>query len=231
VSVDYDPFAAETLADPMAQYAHLRAQCPVHHFTDFNPPFFTLSLHDDVVEALKDVDTWSSRYGQSPQYTRPKNLNQDPPEHTEFRKLFQAGFAPRMVGRLEDEIVELANTLVDDMVGLGRGDLHDLYACPLPVIVIARLLGVPPADLAQFKAWSDELVGGFNSPDPYATDAVRAEMNVYFQAFVDERRKRLADAGVDEPGDEHVGTILPNDLAGGGQALPPAPSTVWPSVW
>jgi cytochrome P450 len=215
VSVDYDPFSAGVLADPMAAYAELRAQCPVHHFEDFTPDFWTVTRHDDVLAVLKDTETWSSRYGQTQHFVRAGCLNQDPPQHTEFRRLFQAGFAPRMVGHLEDEITALASSLLDDLEPLGRGDLHDLYACPLPVIVIATLLGIPPTELAQFKQWSDDLVATFNSPDKHAPDATREEMNAYFQGFIDERRALLRQAGVDEPGDEHLGTVLPNDLISG----------------
>lgn len=214
-AVDYDPFSPETLADPMARYAELRERCPLHHFEGFTPDFWTITRHDDVVAVLKDVETWSSRYGQSPQFTKARCLNQDPPEHTEFRRLFQKGFAPRMVGRLEEEITELASELLDAMVPLGRGDLHDLYACPLPVIVIATLLGVPPADLARFKQWSDDLVACFNDPDPRAPDAIRAEMGAYFQAAIDERRAMLSAAGIGEPGEEHLGDVVPNDLVSG----------------
>jgi cytochrome P450 len=216
-TVAYDPFSAETLADPMAAYAELRTSCPLHQFNDFSPPFATITRYDDVVEVLKDTEVWSSRYGQSPQFTKARCLNQDPPEHTEFRKLFQKGFTPRMVGHLEDEITELANALIDDMVAnpTGQGDLHDLYACPLPVIVIAKLLGVPPTEVAQFKQWSDDLVACFNNPDPRAPDAIRAEMGTYFQEFIDQRRSLLADAGVTEPGEEHLGDVLPNDLVSG----------------
>lgn len=217
VSVDYDPFSLEVLADPMSSYVRLQSECPVHHFKDFSPSFFTLTRHDDVIAALKDTELWSSRYGQAPQFTKAKCLNQDPPQHTEFRKLFQKGFTPRMIGRLEEEVTELAILLIDEMASVESrsGDLHDLVACPLPVIVIAKLLGVPPHEVAQFKQWSDDIVAQFNSPDPHAPDAVRAQMGAYFQGFIDERRRLLADAGISEPDESHLGSLLANDLVSG----------------
>ncbi len=216
-AMDYDPFSPSTLADPMRAYNELRERCPLHQFTDFSPPFATITRYDDVVAVLKDTDIWSSRYGQTPQFTRGRGLNQDPPDHTEFRKLFQRGFTPRMVGRLEDEVTDLANALIDGMLDgpATDGDLHDLFACPLPVIVIAKLLGVPTADLARFKQWSDDLVACFNSPDPHAPDAIRAELDAYFQVAIDERRALLSAAGVDEPGEEHLATVVPHDLISG----------------
>jgi cytochrome P450 len=213
--VHYDPFAPSTLADPMAQYAELRAKCPLHHHQDFTPDFYTVTRHDDVLAVLKNPDVWSSRYGQTPQFTKARCLNQDPPEHTEFRRLFQAGFAPRMIGRIEDEVTELATMLIDAMGAHGDGDLHDLFACPLPVIVIARLLGIPPTEVAQFKQWSDDLVATFNDPTPGADQAIRIPMAAYFQERIDQRRALLADANVDEPSEEHLGTVIPNDLISG----------------
>ena len=142
--------------------------------TDFTPPFFTLSRYDDVIEALRDVETWSMRYGPSPQYTRPSGLVNDPPEHTEFRRLFHRGFTPRTVGGLEEEITALAVELLDAMAPLGRGDFHEHYAVRLPITVIARMLGVPEADHALFKDMTDTLVATYNEPDPRASAAPSA---------------------------------------------------------
>ena len=149
--MSYDPLGPDVLADPFPSYAELREHCPVHHFDRFTPPFFTLSRYDDVIEALRDVETWSMRYGPSPQYTRPSGLVNDPPEHTEFRRLFHRGFTPRTVGGLEEEITALAVELLDAMAPLGRGDFHEHYAVRLPITVIARMLGVPEADHVLFK--------------------------------------------------------------------------------
>src|SRR5262245_41406960 len=57
--MEYDPLAASTLEDPFQAYADLRARCPVHHHAGFNPPFFTLSRHDDVLDGLRDHQLWS----------------------------------------------------------------------------------------------------------------------------------------------------------------------------
>ena len=117
--IDYDPFSPESLEDPFPQWKELRERCPVHHFDGFSPPFYNLTRHRDVMDALRNVEVFSNRYGPTPQFSPPIALNQDPPEHTEFRRLFQSGFTPRMVGRLEDEIEELASELVDAMVPKG----------------------------------------------------------------------------------------------------------------
>ncbi len=208
----YDPFSAATLEDPFPAYAELRQVCPAHHFTEFKPPFFTLSRYDDVREAMSDPTVWSIRYGQSPQYTRPSGLVNDPPEHTAFRHLFSRAFTPRTVARLAVDIENLGQEFIGQMGEHGRGDFHDLYACPLPTIVIARLLGIPPTDLALFKQMSGDLTATYNEPDPARSAEPRAAFDAYFARIIHDRRDVLASAGITAPGPEHLGTVLPDDL-------------------
>lgn len=211
----YDPLSPSTLEDPFTAYRSLRAECPVHHYADFMPPFFTVSRYDDVLEVASQAELWSIRYGQSPQYTKSSGLVNDPPEHTEFRRLFQRGFTPRTIGGLEDEITALAVELLDEMEPLGAGDFHEHYAVKLPMTIIARMLGVPEGDLVLFKHMTDTLVATYNEPDPHASAEPRARFDRYFQRFIDERRSMLRDASVDEPSDEHLGSVLPNDMVSG----------------
>jgi cytochrome P450 len=208
----YDPFSAATLADPFPAYAELRQACPAHHFADFQPPFFTLTRYDDVRDAMSDPTVWSIRYGQSPQYTRPSGLVNDPPEHTAFRHLFSRAFTPKTVARLAQDIESLGLEFIGQMAERGRGDFHDLYACPLPTIVIARLLGIPAVDQALFKQMSGDLTATYNEPDPARSAAPRAAFDAYFGKIIQERRTVLDDAGIDHPGPEHLGAVLPDDL-------------------
>jgi cytochrome P450 len=175
--------------------------------TEFTPPFFTLSRYSDVRDGLADPSVWSIRYGQSPQYTKPAGLVNDPPEHTAFRQLFSRAFTPRTVEQLEDPVGALADELLDDMLAASdrRADFHDAYACPLPTIVIARLLGIPTDDLARFKQMSNDLTATYNLPDPRASAGPRAAFDEYFAEIIAARRaapsddlvSRLAAAEVD----------------------------------
>jgi cytochrome P450 len=211
----YDPMSEETLHDPFAAYARLRAECPVHHHESFTPPFFTVTRYADVIEVLRDVRTWSMKYGPSPQYTRGSGLVSDPPEHTEFRRLFVRGFTPRTVGGLEQELEAIASQLLDAMAPLGSADFQAAFAYPFPMTVIARLLGIPEEDLALFEEMSDALTRTYNLPDPAASAPARQRLDTYFQVEIDRRRALLAAADIAEPDETHLGTVLPNDMISG----------------
>ena len=96
----YDPFGPATLADPGAAYQELLARCPVHRYEGFDPPFYSFSRYADVQEALRDIRTYSSHYGQGPNMVVPGSMQSDPPQHTFFRRLVQQAFTPRAVADL-----------------------------------------------------------------------------------------------------------------------------------
>lgn len=215
--VSYDPFADDTLADPFPAYAELRRACPVHRFDDYPHPLYTVTRYDDVAAMLTDVETWSSHYGQMPRYSVQGCLFSDPPVHTWYRKLVQRSFAPRHVAAMESEIVALVDTLLDEMERDRRGDLHDALACPLPVLVIAHILGVPTDDIAQFKAWSDEQLAAANAADIDASKRPREAMNAYLLQQLEQRRAALHASGVDPAtaGAESLGDVVPDDVISG----------------
>ena len=210
--VVYDPFSPEVLADPWPAYAVLREHVPVHHHADFSPPFYTLSRSEDVREALSNSELFSIRYGQSPQYTRASGLMNDPPEHTQFRSLFNRAFTPRVVRELEGPIDRIASSLLDRMLPQHSGDLNHDFASPLPTMMIAELMGIPPEDHREFRRMSDELTATYNEPDPAASLAPRQAFDMYFQRVIDGRRELLRKAGVDSPDESMLGSVLPNDL-------------------
>ena len=79
----------------------------------------------------------------------------DPPQHTFFRSLVQQAFTPKAIAAMSDRIEQLSHSLLDEVADRHEWDLHDDYAFPLPVIVIAGMLGVPESDIHRFKDWSD----------------------------------------------------------------------------
>lgn len=204
---EYDPFAASVLEDPATAHRWLREHCPVHHYERFQPPFFTLSRHDDVLEALRDIETFSSEWGQSPIPSKQGGMLDDPPGHTMFRRMTLSAFTPRAVERMAPVVEALAEELIDGMTagGATSGDLHEGIACPLPVITIARMLGVAEEDRHDFKEWSDASVKGMNG-DAASRDWAHAHLDAYFTGEMARRRDAMA-AGTEPPDDLTTGLV------------------------
>jgi len=215
--INYNPFAQETLDNPFDAYERLRNECPVHQFDDFPHPLFTVTRYEDVVQLLTNIELWSSHYGQMPRYSVQGCLFSDPPQHTWYRKLIQKSFAPRHVAAMESEISTLVDQLLDEMESKKRADLHDSLACPLPVLVIAKILGVPTEDIDQFKAWSDQQLAEANAPDMEAPRAARKAMEDYLLQQIENRRETLRKNDLPpETADPNVaGTVLPDDVITG----------------
>ena len=118
---------------------------------------------------------------------------------------------------MQDEITDLVSELLDAMQARGHGDIHDDLACPLPVLVIAKILGVPTEDLAQFKQWSDDQLAAVNTPGREGADAPRKAMNDYFVDQIEQRRAALAAAGHDRDlAPAHVlGDVIDDDVMSG----------------
>ena len=98
----WSPFTPEVLADPANGHHHLLRQCPVHRCEDFEPPFYTLSLYDDLETALRDIETFSSQYGQGPRFTDPVGMLCDPPPTLTFGPRGNPGCAGRSESREMD---------------------------------------------------------------------------------------------------------------------------------
>jgi cytochrome P450 len=120
-------------------------------------------------------------------------LFRDPPDHTRLRRLVSQAFTPRTVERLHGHIVEVAETLIGRAIDRGRMDLIADFAFPLPIIVIAELLGVPPSDRDKFRDWSSDLTQGL-SPGAGPEELERVERSVdrfdeYMSAIIEQRRR------------------------------------------
>jgi cytochrome P450 len=101
-------------------------------------------------------------------------LIMDPPDHTRVRKLVNKAFTPKRIAALRGHIEEIARELVDAALAKRRFDLIHDVAEPLPAVVIAELLGVPPGDHRQFREWSSALIAGIASPATEARSAAVA---------------------------------------------------------
>jgi cytochrome P450 len=196
----YDPLSAEVLADPFPAYARLREECPVHHTSMMGREFLTVALREDVHDILTHPQKWVNRHGAGIAYSgvdgRGNLQHFDQPEHTKRRVLMRTEFNPLEVKKLAAPTQVTADALAADMPGLadanGVVELHDAYACPLPILGFIDLMGVPHEDRDRIKAWADQLVLGLT--DPKAAIQPTEEIKAYINAAVSERRAD-ADAG------------------------------------
>lgn len=214
----WSPFSPATLADPASDHQTLLSSCPVHRCDEFDPPFYTLSRYADVTMALQDADTFSSQYGQGPRFTEPAGMLCDPPQHTFYRRLIQQAFTPGAIEELRAPVSELTAGLIDAIRSSGDAfDLHDAFAFPLPVTIIARLLGVPTEDLEQFKHWSDVQVAAMGAADPTRYAGEQAAFLGYMREFLSGRRLAL-ERGIVVPDD--LLTLIAGARDGTGQLIP-----------
>ena len=135
----------------------------------------------------------------------PPFVMQDPPVHTEFRKLVFRGFTPRQVEAVEPAVRQFVIERVERLRAAGGGDIVvDLFK-PLPSMVVAHYLGVPEEDRSQFDGWTEGIVaanaqsGGFAEAAESAGEAV-ASMMAYFTELIERRRR--------EPGDDTVSHLV-----------------------
>lgn len=192
--IPFSPFDERVIADPYPHYARLRRDDPVHHNPELG--LWVLSTHDDVRAAARDHRHFRSGNGVS--YARmqiPMMLTMDPPDHERLRRFVSRDFAPRSVPRWQPLIDRLIDELTADLPD--RFEMVSALSAPLPVRLIAGVLGVPDSDYPIFKRWSDDIVRGFALTDmsqlpPESMQAV-LELNQYVLALLAERREEPRD--------------------------------------
>ena len=194
--MSWNPFHPDIMEDPSSGHEYLLDQCPVHFFSSPEMRFYTLSRYDDVSSCLRDTTRFSSQYGQGPNFSEPAGMLCDPPQHTLYRKLIQPAFSPKAVEELRPKVISLTNELVDKILsGDSTFDLHDEIAFPLPVTIIAGMLGVPSSDLEKFKRWSDIQVEIMGSGDLDKYKEEQIEFQNYMLKHLRGRKLELAKEG------------------------------------
>ena len=208
--MEYDPFDPDVHRDPDPSFAALRDRCPVHHQPERD--FYTIARTDDITAILRSPEQWSSRFRNGltyrPAVGDPMLLDADPPTHTWQRRLLQKAWTPRLINRLEGRIGQIVDALFASVADQGRCDFHEAVSAPLPVTMIAELIGVPASDRSRFKAWSDarvEVTGGTPGAEEDA-EAATGELEAYFRQHIARRREQIA-AGASLP-DDYTTLIL-----------------------
>ncbi|MEU6319891.1 cytochrome P450 [Streptomyces sp. NPDC047009] len=215
----FDPWDPAFVADPYPAYAELRARGRVHYYEPTDQ--WLVPHHADVSALLRDRRlgrTYQHRFTHEdfgrtappPEHEPFHTLNDhgmldlEPPDHTRIRRLVSKAFTPRTVERLKPYVHGLAGDLVSRLVEAGGGDLLRDVAEPLPVAVIAEMLGIPEADRGQLRPWSADICGMYElgPSEETARKAVRAsvEFSDYLRELIATRRK--------EPGEDLISGLI-----------------------
>jgi cytochrome P450 len=208
VTVAYDPLLIEQRRDPYPFYRALRAEDPVHFHALLQ--VWILTRHTDVSAVLRDPRFSADRARIRIAALRLPPVREelreiaaalertmlfaDPPAHTRLRILVSKAFTPRVIDDYRGRIAEIVDDILERAASARRLDVIRDLASPLPLTVIAEILGVPPEDRPAFKRWSDDLAVLLDPfvPAPLFEQAQESalEMYDYFRVVFAERRRR-----------------------------------------
>ncbi|HEX5753495.1 MAG TPA: cytochrome P450 [Archangium sp.] len=219
-------FSPEVTLDPYPFYASLREAGPVQFVPSLMRGCYVLTHHEDIATVLKNPALFSSKL-MGPGAMMPKELGEDvlrhfmsennlltsaPPLHTRLRNLVSRAFTMRRVAELEPRIRELSGEMLDAMLAREEFELIRELAAPLPVVVIAEMLGVEPERRLDFKRWSDDVLLTI-SPQRAPGELTRLrdsllEFHAYLEAVVEQRRR--------EPRNDLISALIEASEAEGG---------------
>ena len=179
--------------DPYPAYRELRNTTPVVWNDVTN--FWALTKYEDVRFVSGHPLRFTSTKGITiPDPTEPRPVQEgnliftDPPRHRQLRKLINSGFTKRQVTLLEPKVREIVKGILDDVDPSREYEFAEEIAAPLPTRLIAEMLGAPPEDWEQFRAWSDAAVGTAD-PDIELDNLVAlGQLYEYFTKLIDARR-------------------------------------------
>ena len=198
--MEFNPFAPAVQQNPYPYFAHLRKHSPVYWVEPLQS--WAVSRYEDVAYVAKNTQIFSSAPiipailgDQNPVPEVSWLISADPPEHTHLRKLVSKAFTPRMVGALEPRIKEIVAQLLDRIEEqAGEFDLVQDFSTPVPLMVIAEMLGVEPDRYREFKQWSDDMIRATGGAEvsPAERERLRGSMDDlrrYFEQTIEERRR------------------------------------------
>lgn len=216
----FDPRDPQFLADPYPVFAELRSRGAVHRHDGLG--LAVAVSHASASAVLRDRRlgriwrdaTPAEQFASFNMLHRNSLLENEPPAHTRLRRLVSSAFARGHVERLRPSVEALADRMVADLAehiaADGRADLLEHLAQPLPVAVIAELLGVPTADGPMLVGWSNAIVKmyeyGLPEPRRRQAEAAATEFADYLRALAAERAAH--------PGDDLLSHLIASDLTG-----------------
>jgi cytochrome P450 len=196
-----------------AEYYRALQEQPIYY--DQRLGFYICSTYHLMRQILRDTDTFSSVGSQTMDDIKPPPaeaaairaravpmvntlVTNDPPSHTRIRKMLDDPFRPRSIERWTGAIREIVNDTIDGFIRAGRCEVVDQFAVPIPITVIADLLGVSRGDAPKFKAWSDAAVEPLGMMISDERQVVCAELFMEFQEYF----IRELEARKDKPRDD-----------------------------
>jgi hypothetical protein len=220
--------APEFLADPYPLLHRLREEDPVHWSEAIGG--WILTGYDDILVSFKSTSHFSNenRLGKATAYLSPEKqanykpfedhyatkslLHSDPPDHTRMKALITREFNVKVVEEMKPKIQETVDRLIDAVQARGSMDIVHELAAPLPISVIAQILGVPQRDHHLFQLWADELLAfqGVNKPsekDLQSAQKAIVAMRPYIRQMIEERRV--------QPQDDLISKFAAEEDAGG----------------
>jgi len=202
--IGFNPLDPKKLDNPYPFYHQLRDRDPVHK-SRVGP--WIISRYADAVEVLQDKRLssdlrnsalWPRMYklrlksGRTQdEIDNPEMLHSDPPRHTRLRGLVGQAFTPTSIGALAPRVEHIVNGLLDKAAKSGTIDLITTLAQPLPITVIAEMLGIAPEDHDRFRHWSREILRGYGYPnllDYKAGLVAEREFEAYLSKIIEKRR-------------------------------------------
>ena len=196
------------LENPYPFYQQWREDQPIWWAEDINA--WVLSRHADVRSVLKNAELFSSKsLGEMEHqaFSFPL-LTDDPPRHTQLRSIVSKAFTTGTLKQMEKQVEGLVDDLLDDMAGQATVDIAAALTIPLPVSLIARLMGIPEENKEDFKRWSDAMVSTGEAVEIKDRMPDMMEMAGYFQSLIADRRAN--------PGDDLVSQVVNAEVDGEG---------------
>jgi cytochrome P450 len=224
-SVNLDPRETQFFDDPYPAYRRLRDAVPIFKWEDYG--YWCFARHDDVSALLRDrrfgrqilhvMSREELGWTETPQHLKPfydfeqhSLLETEPPVHTRLRGLVNRAFLSRSVERLRPRIAQLAHELIDGFEAQRETDLLTQFATPIPIFIIAELLGVPTEAGPQLLGWSHDMVAMYQARRDAEVEHKAVDATIAFSEFMrgHVRERRSA------PGDDLLSHLLAADAQG-----------------
>lgn len=208
-------FLKQPSLNPFDGYAYMREHHPIY---EDEQGVWHVFCYEDVKEVLSNYAIFSSKRSGDIEAYDPISaslISQDPPRHRLLRSLVSQAFTPKAIAALQPRIQEITKELFHHLHESASPDFVKQFSYPLPVIVIAELLGVPSSDQERFKEWSDAIVTGshaLENGEEITYDNAQQEMIEYFSQIISSRKKspkddlisRLLEAQIDGEALSHM---------------------------